>query len=148
MKPLTLHIFFVVLIAFAVSCVPKPDNTPPPGLIDRDKFARVMVDVQLIEGMRVHKLGPRRQNMVNMVPMYEGVFEKHGITEEEFRKTFDYYKDHPDLMKEVYEQVVDSLTTLEVRVKREFQEAEMERRDSITRAEGREVDSVRYLPPE
>ncbi len=142
-------ILFVVIIALVVSCAPKqPDDTPPPDLIDQNKFALIMVDVQLIEGMRVHKLGPKRENSVDMVPLYEDVFQKHGITEEEFRRTFEYYTNHPDKMKEIYEQVVDSLTTMEVKVKREFQETEMQRRDSINKAVGQGVDSVRYPPPE
>jgi hypothetical protein len=77
-----------------------------------------MVDVQLVEGMKVHKLGPMREKSPDMEAMYANIFEGHGIGQEEFEATYDYYKARPDEMELIYEQVLDSLSKLDVQVKK------------------------------
>ena len=136
-------IIAILLIVTLSACVPQKDENPPADTLDRGEFALIMVDVQLIEAMRVHKLGPKRENTVDMDPLYEDIFRKHGTDKSEFLRTFDYYTEHPDLMMLVYEQVVDSLLAKEVIVKREYQESQMFKRDSTNRAEGRiKPDSI------
>lgn len=141
MKGLSTWVLALCLTIVA-ACVPQKREAPPPDVLDEDQFARIMVDVQLIEAMRVHKLGPRRETSIDMAELYDEIFRKHGVTRSTFEKTFGYYTEHPDLMKDIYEQVIDSLVTLEVVVKREYQEEEMTKRDSTNKALEAHRDSV------
>jgi hypothetical protein len=50
--------------------------------------------------------------------MYANIFAGHGIDQEEFEATYDYYKARPDEMELIYEQVLDSLSKLDVQVKK------------------------------
>jgi hypothetical protein len=130
--------FTSLILLFIVSCAPKEEKElqPPPGAIPQEKFTSVMLDIQLIEGMKVHKLGPRVDRGIDMSSLYSEIFEKHKITREEFELTYGFYRSHPDKMEVIYEAVLDSLTTLEVEVKKEYQQ-ETQLPDSIIGKMGR-----------
>lgn len=110
---------FVLLVFFFIGCEQR-EETPPPDILSKDEFTAVMIDVQLIEGMKVHRLGPKRDRTPDMEVLYNGVFQKHGIEKEAFIDTYDYYKERPDQMELIYEQVLDSLSKLDVEVKKEY----------------------------
>ncbi len=111
-------IVFLALILFVAGCAEPEVEVAPEGLLDKDKFTEVMVDVQLVEGMKVHKLGPKREKGPDMEAMYANIFAKYGIDQEDFDATYDYYKARPDEMELIYEQVLDSLSKLDVEVKK------------------------------
>ncbi|MEM9051820.1 MAG: DUF4296 domain-containing protein [Bacteroidota bacterium] len=113
---------FILLVAlfFFASCSEPVPEVPPSDLIAKDQFTEVMVDVQLIEGMKIHKLGPKRSKSPDMELMYSEIFQKHDITQEEFKKTYDYYKSKPNQMELIYESVLDSLSKLDVEVKKTY----------------------------
>jgi hypothetical protein len=109
---------FLALILFTAGCGEPEVEVAPDGLLDKDKFTEVMVDVQLVEGMKVHKLGPKREKSPDMEAMYANIFAKYGIDQEDFDATYDYYKARPEEMELIYEQVLDSLSKLDVEVKK------------------------------
>jgi hypothetical protein len=109
---------FLAILLLLASCDEPVVEIAPEGLLDKDVFTTVMVDVQLVEGMKVHKLGPMREKSPDMEAMYANIFEGHGINQEEFEATYDYYKARPDEMELIYEQVLDSLSKLDVQVKK------------------------------
>ncbi len=109
---------FLALILAIASCGEPEVEVAPDGLLDKDKFTEVMVDVQLVEGMKVHKLGPKREKSPDMEAMYANIFAKYDITQEGFDATYDYYKARPEEMELIYEQVLDSLSKLDVEVKK------------------------------
>jgi len=116
MLPKSLH--FLAILLLLASCDETVVEISPKGLLDKDVFTTVMVDVQLVEGMKVHKLGPMREKSPDMEAMYANIFEGHGINQEEFEATYDYYKARPKEMELIYEQVLDSLSKLDVQVKK------------------------------
>ncbi len=129
MKYLVLFLFSF----FLFSCSEEESELiPPEDVLSRQKFTSVMIDVQLVEGMKVHKLGPKRDRRPDMGQMYSEIFEKHGIGKEEFVRTYDFYKSHPKEMETIYEQVLDSLSKLDVEVKKEYNQAQKASRDSIS----------------
>jgi hypothetical protein len=109
---------FLAILLLLASCDEPVVEIAPEGLLDKAVFTTVMVDVQLVEGMKVHKLGPMREKSPDMEAMYANIFEGHGINQEEFEATYDYYKARPDEMELIYEQVLDSLSKLDVQVKK------------------------------
>jgi hypothetical protein len=109
---------FLAILLLLASCDEPVVEIAPEGLLGKDVFTTVMVDVQLVEGMKVHKLGPMREKSPDMEAMYANIFEGHGINQEEFEATYDYYKARPDEMELIYEQVLDSLSKLDVQVKK------------------------------
>jgi len=112
---------FFAILAFVVlltHCAEPEVEVAPKYLLDRDKFTEMMVDVQLVEGMKVHKLGPKREKSPDMEAMYANIFAKYDVDQEDFNATYNYYKARPEEMELIYEQVLDSLSKLDVEVKK------------------------------
>lgn len=104
---------------FLSGCGEKAE-APAEDILSKEVFTRVMIDVQLVEGMKIHRLGPKRDENPDMEILYAHVLAQHEITKEEFLKTYDYYKARPAEMELIYEEVLDSLSKLDVEVKKDY----------------------------
>ncbi|HKK38908.1 MAG TPA: DUF4296 domain-containing protein [Cryomorphaceae bacterium] len=111
-------VWFCAFVLFLSGCSEPAPEVAPEGILDKDKFTEMMVDVQLVEGMKIHKLGPKREKSPDMEAMYANIFSKYGVDQEDFDATYDYYKARPEEMELIYEQVLDSLSKLDVEVKK------------------------------
>jgi len=131
MRPSSIFILLLGLVVFTVGCE-EAEEQAPEDILSQDEFTAIMIDVQLIEGMKVHRLGPKRNRSPDMEVLYGNVFLKHGIDESDFEKTYDYYKKRPAEMEVIYEQVLDSLSKLDVQVKKEYGKERRRNRDSLT----------------
>lgn len=111
--------FAILSIVVLLSRCAEPEvEVAPKYLLHKDKFTEMMVEVQLVEGMKVHKLGPKREKSPDMEAMYANIFAKYDVEQEDFQATYDYYKSRPEEMELIYEQVLDSLSKLDVEVKK------------------------------
>lgn len=66
----------------------------PTDLIDADKMANVLVDVRVLEGLygiRVNRMDTMRQHIP---ASYDVILQKHGITRDQFKTSYDYYLTH------------------------------------------------------
>ena len=76
-------------------------------------MADVLVDVHLAEASADnHGLNAPQVNMM-MAAKYDSLFLKHEITFAQFKSSYDYYLAHPDVLSEIYSEVVNKLTTME-----------------------------------
>ncbi|MCB0429334.1 MAG: DUF4296 domain-containing protein [Flavobacteriales bacterium] len=84
----------------------------PAAVIPQDTMTSMMVDIQLVEGAaNLNKL-PGDQRLHYQA--YDFVYEKFHVSRERFDSSFSFYRHHPELMLEIYEEVVDELGRLEV----------------------------------
>lgn len=120
------------LAVTAASCGPQ-EGPVPDDLIDRDVFTAIMLDVQVAEGMKSQYSRTKAFGKNWSRDVYDDIFERHGISEEEFQETYRWYQGRPDLMEGVYEQVLDSLSKLEAEIKKEFANRGKSVRDSTDR---------------
>lgn len=102
----------------------------PTDILNRPKFTSIMIDVQLAEGIKTQYAHSRNKDGQLNKELYEEIFERHDITEDEFRKTFSYYQSQPELMEGIFEQVLDSLSKLEAEIKKEYSNSHKSKRDS------------------
>ena len=139
------NIFFLISVVFLMGCVSNEVKIPD-DIIDADSFTAIMIDVQLKEGMTSHT-GTVRRNEAKAQGFdpYASIFESHGVKAEKFKRTYDFYSLHPDLMEGIYEQVLDSLSKLEAEVKQKFTKDERAKSDSLHQANRRRSDSIREL---
>ncbi len=133
--------FSSVLLVFILllSCSTKKDEVIPEGVIHPEKFTAVMIDVQITEGMRAQGVDIVRQDN-SAEGLYHEIFEKHGISQESFETSYDYYLERPDEMELIYEQVLDSLSKLDAEVKQRFTAERKARLDSIKDAESKNLN--------
>src|SRR6185295_7282656 len=100
-----LKIFLLVLLA---SC--KPENRRPAGILPEDKMVEIMIDVHIFEAVKESKKIPVDSLPQVISANYQQIFKNHGISEEQFRKSFDYYEHNPAKMDDLMTKVIDELS--------------------------------------
>ena len=127
----TLSVFFACLtVLFLVWGCGQKKEPVPDDLLDRDTFAALMLDVQLAEGLKSQRSRSNTFSKDWSREVYEDIFIRHEISEEDFQKTYSWYQTRPDLMEGIYEQVLDSLSTLEAEIKQAYANETKAMRDS------------------
>lgn len=139
------YVLYISAILMLLSCRDTEEKIPA-DILDANTFTAVMIDVQLSEGMNSQKSYTRidKEQIKNVDP-YQEVFEKLDIDPEAFQRTYDYYSKRPAKMELIYEQVLDSLTKLDVEVKQRYTKEERSKNDSIRVASQQRSDSIRGI---
>ena len=76
----------------------------------------VMSELYITE-QKVSSMGLRRDSLEQIADvMKDKIFAKVGIADSVFRKSMDYYMDHPMEMELIYTSLVDSLNLREQRI--------------------------------
>ncbi|MCB0765326.1 MAG: DUF4296 domain-containing protein [Flavobacteriales bacterium] len=96
-----------LLFLTLLGCASGP--VPPEGALERERFKNVLLEAQLIEARTNHELIVEHQGQVPTEGYYDELFREQGTTREQFTLTFDWYADHPALLKEVYEEIITEL---------------------------------------
>ena len=104
--------WWLLLVIALVQCQ-SADETPPADLIPRDQFVDIMVDVQLIESIGKQKMLRIDDPRLRITDMYAGTFEKHGVTDSSFTRTYDWYFAHPEEMLAVFDEVIFKLDEMD-----------------------------------
>ncbi len=98
--------FFIILI-LNFNCIPSANNEVPENLIDREKMVNVLKDVYLAEESVATFLPDKRDSMAYL--LYNHVFRIHQIEEQQFYESLNYYNTHPEVIKEIHDNISDSL---------------------------------------
>ena len=118
--PALLYTLFIVI--FMVSgCSSHPKGPPAKGVISQNRFVDLLVDIHFYEGVFISiedMASYQRDINHDTVDYYQGIFEKHGVTREQFKKSFNYYSYNPSQFERLYNRVIDELN-------RRMSEAEM-----------------------
>ena len=96
-------LFFFVLIALG-SC---QDSTKiPSNIIPRAKMETVLWDMMLADRYSAQFLlkdSLSKDVKLETMKLYEGVFQLHKISREEFVKSYKYYLNRPDISKVIFD---------------------------------------------
>lgn len=79
-------------------------DAPIEGVIERDKFVEVLIDVQISESM--NQFIRNKESDYNLDFSYQWIYEKHGINEEIFRTSIEYYTEDPETFEAIYDEVI------------------------------------------
>lgn len=100
---------FILFFLFAVMSCSTKNESVPPDLIPQDSMVSIMVDIHLAEAsMPAMQIYGEKMNEVAL-EHYAHIYKLHHVTEEQFKTSHEYYIAHPDVYKDIYEQVVKSL---------------------------------------
>jgi hypothetical protein len=85
--------------------------TAPPdeGLLDRERFTDVLLQAQLIEARVNHELMVDHRVGSPVAKYYDELFQKEGVSREQFERTFDHYAARPEELRAIYEEVIAEL---------------------------------------
>jgi len=99
-------LLLVVLVASTSAC----KNKIPNGILPKDQMQSVLWDVMQAEAYTDLRTNIKSDTLINSVledaKLQEQVFNIHHISRQDFYKSYDYYKEHTDLLMAV----LDSIT--------------------------------------
>lgn len=113
MKPKKANVYCLIgSLFFAFSCSQPQEEieVTPNFLIPEDSFKMVMYDLHVLEGF----ISRNPDKVKSTDTLYEkqsmAMFEKYSISEERFKKSFDYYLAKPEEMDKMYDEILEELT--------------------------------------
>ena len=95
-----------LLVILFVGCA-SPEVKIPENILTQEQMMPIMVDIHVIEVARNGSIMLGDTNGIE--DYYAKVYEKHGITEDQFKSSFAFYSDNPTVFIPIYEEVLDSL---------------------------------------
>jgi hypothetical protein len=100
------------------SCLGDVSVEIPENMLSKEKMAKVMVDIHLLEAsMNLNAFHPQKQVEVNnVIPFQEDVLKKHNITKKQYDESFYFYSRNPKLLGEVYDMVLSDLSQMQAEV--------------------------------
>lgn len=107
---------FIFTCLFLFACAQEKKESIPSDIIPKQKMADILLDVHLLEAAM--SLNTYRPDMVangNHAPAFD-VFKKNKTTEELYNESFEYYAQHPELLNEVYQLVMENLSKMQAEV--------------------------------
>lgn len=118
MRPTALrYVFFLSALLLLIAGCSEETPTPPDDLIPREQFVTVMADVQLVEALAKQKMIRNDDPDVKLAEYYGLIYEKYGIADSSFLKTYNWYHRHPTELLELYDEVLNRLSQVEEELK-------------------------------
>ncbi len=97
-----------LLLMLACAACSRPAEVPK-DILPRDTFKHALLGSQLIEARLNHEMVIDQRKDMPVKQYYSDMFKEEGITEEAFRKTFQWYAEHPEELKGVYTEILTEL---------------------------------------
>ncbi len=118
-KGLSLIVKTVLISAVLFSCNSDPrdwSRSVPPedsGVLSKPEFVDVMTDVYLVEASYKSNVYINKNEKLELEGNYAYVFEKHGITQEQFEASHTWWWEQPAAMKGVLQEVTEKIISME-----------------------------------
>jgi hypothetical protein len=106
----------IVLFSVASSC---RKEVKPPGILNEQEMAAVLVDIYLAEARINGALIPRDSGAGIFRPYEKKILEQRGVTDSVLKKTYMYYLARPAELEKIYDSVIDTLALREQKIKKE-----------------------------
>lgn len=115
------HIVHCALcVVFVVSSCGQEEKqvAVPSDILPKEKMAQVITGIHIAEAeANMQKLPdlPALQagSASTEKSSFENIFKKHKITKEQYEKSLSFYIDHPELLDQVYEKVLNELSKMQ-----------------------------------
>jgi hypothetical protein len=106
----------VVAFVILLSCNPKP-NKIPDDVLSQKNIEKILIDISMAESYSqiakdtLHRAGIK--DIDSLAVYYKVIFDHHHITKDQFDKSMDWYKSHPDLLDTVYMNISNRVNKLQ-----------------------------------
>ena len=100
------------LLCLFISCG-HDDKTVviPYDVLTKEKMAHVIADIHIAEAQMNLQTLPDSSS--NKKLGFQKIFEKYHITKQQYEKSLSFYIDHPKMLNEIYEQVLNELSRIQ-----------------------------------
>lgn len=105
-------IFFIFCITFLFSCG-RGDDGVPAGILPRNKIVKVLTQIHLAEAGRQQAVMKDPSAAADTFSFRE-LFKNEQITKAQYDSSMKYYAAHPDLLDQVYDEVINELNRMQI----------------------------------
>ena len=114
LKRICLPLF--LLCTLLAACTDVDDVAIPADVLPKDKMAEVMVDIHLLEATVNLTVTATDKAAFNEKGDQIDVYKKHNITRKQYEDSYLFYTRHPELLGEIYQQVLNELSKMQAEV--------------------------------
>ncbi|MFD3000982.1 DUF4296 domain-containing protein [Pontibacter toksunensis] len=86
-------------------------------MISQPKMVRILADIHTVEALIEQNISYPDTALMVFNKQQSEILKKHGVKQEDFKATYNYYLNHIAEMDKLYEVVVDTLSVRESRVR-------------------------------
>ena len=98
------------------SCSREKEEVPS-NIMPQKKMIEVLSDVHYTEAtIQLRNLNYSDSTRKIAYGYYKEVFQKHQITPEQFKESFEWYKSHPEVMNDMYKEIITHLSEEQAKV--------------------------------
>jgi len=105
------YLLLILVVLIPEGCTGKKQITGK-EFIQREVFVDVLVDIHLMDGITNDRKFYRRYEEVDSIDYLGPIFEKHQVTLQMFDTTMFAYSRHPELLDQVYNDVLMKLNIM------------------------------------
>ncbi len=117
MRKVVKVIFVLIGLGWCTACEPT-GQVKPNDLLAQEPMILVLKDICLVEARFQRRLSVPGINHGDLVfENYKIIFEGHNISMEQFKNSYAYYEESPELMQQMYDSVIVVLSKEESELK-------------------------------
>jgi hypothetical protein len=114
-KSIKVCLFLFVLTTASCS---KHQELIPDTVLKRDKLVLILCDMHLLEAqVQMSNYNQNDSTKLLVASAYKDVFLKNKVDAKQFQRSYEYYQVRPELMSEIYKEVLTELSRRQASVK-------------------------------
>jgi hypothetical protein len=124
----------LLLLLLLFSCSGEKQITIPDTVLSQERMADIMTDIHLLEAsmnLNISK-GLVIGNNRGLGATTLAILKQKGVTKEQYETSFRFYTEHPALLNDVYQLVLNNLSKLQAKVANEKDTTSI-KKDSLKR---------------
>lgn len=102
-----------ICTAIFFACSAPDRNAIPQDVMNKQLMESVIFDMHVAEGVITTEKMQGDSSHRKVLGLYQKVFKKYGITQEQFYKSYDFYVQHPVLLDSIYNNIISNLSEQE-----------------------------------
>ncbi|MEZ4805758.1 MAG: DUF4296 domain-containing protein [Bacteroidia bacterium] len=105
-------LFYILILSAFCSCSEseQKSESKPDWVLNEDKMVDVLVDLRIVDAATYSNTNsPPRDKIKD----WYFVMKKHHVEDSIFRKSNDYYAQHPEQAEKLYERVIDRISEMQ-----------------------------------
>lgn len=105
----------LLLLILVAGCKQKYPSVPS-DVIPVTKMESILVDMHVADAVaEVKTLGDVNEKKLSQ-QYYQQIFKNHGVTKEEFLKSYSFYENNPILLNKIYDDVLGEMSKREAKI--------------------------------
>ncbi|MEM9024398.1 MAG: DUF4296 domain-containing protein [Bacteroidota bacterium] len=93
------------LLLFACGGEKRPENVLSP-----EQMVQVTADMQILSAIHQRRMYKMKNFNEYDLKSYRALFDKHGLTAEDYKRSLSYYKDYPETLIKIHDEVLIELS--------------------------------------